>query len=232
MAKTKRTLVAEAPPEAASRRSAGDFIPATHSLAKLRAAAATCEGCELFRRATQTVFGEGPGHARLMLVGEQPGDEEDLAGHAFVGPAGRFLDDALAEAGIERSAVYVTNIVKHFKWEPRGKRRLHAKPSSREVSACRPWLEAEMAAVRPEVVVCLGATAAQGLLGRTFRITRERGKLLPGDWAPWLLATYHPAAVLRAPDNASRERMRAEFIDDLHVAARQLARKPVKRHPA
>jgi DNA polymerase len=204
------------------------FIPSSRSLPKLRAAAATCEGCDLFRNATQTVFGVGSRGARLILVGEQPGDQEDLSGKPFVGPAGRLLNEALEEAGIERSTCYVTNIVKHFKWTPRGKRRLHAKPSAREILACRPWLEAEIAAIGAEFLVCLGATAAQGLLGRDFRITRQRGKLQASPWGPRILATYHPSAILRAPDEAARKQLRADFIHDLKTVARVM-KKPLAR---
>jgi DNA polymerase len=203
--------------------SAREFVPDTHSLARLRAAAAGCEGCDLFRRATQTVFGEGPAKARLMLVGETPGDQEDLAGRPFVGAAGRLLDELLAEAGIDRQKTYVTNAVKHFKWEPRGKRRLHAKPSSREIAACRPWLEAEIASIEPDLIVCLGATAAQSFLGRDFRITRQRGRILPGGGNARILATYHPSAVLRAPDEESRGAMRSDMLHDLKVAAAWMA---------
>jgi uracil-DNA glycosylase len=200
-------------------RSAQEFVPRTRSLRTLRDAAAHCEGCELFRRATQTVFGEGPSRARMMLVGETPGDREDLEGRPFVGAAGRLLDEALAAVGIDRTTVYVTNAVKHFKWTPRGKRRLHAKPGAREISACRPWLDAEISIVAPRLIVCMGATAAQALLGRQFRITRERGKLLPQNGGTEILATYHPSAVLRAPDQDARRQMRQEFQSDLQVAA-------------
>lgn len=203
--------------------SAAEFVPTTHSLAKLRAAASHCEGCELFRRATQTVFGEGKRLATLMLVGEQPGDQEDRDGHPFVGPAGRLLDEVLQEAGIDRQKVYVTNAVKHFKWIPRGKRRLHSKPASREINACRPWLDAEIEAVGPRVIVAMGATAAQAFLGPKFRITRERGQWIErGDDGPALLATYHPSAILRAPDPESRHRLRAEFVADLKLVAKRL----------
>ncbi len=206
-----------------------DFVPDSRSLAKLRAAATECQGCDLYRRATQTVFGEGAAHARLMLVGEQPGDQEDLVGRPFVGAAGRLLDEMLEEAGIDRRITYVTNIVKHFKWTPRGKKRLHARPSARQISACRPWLEAEIAAVEPELIVCLGATAAQGLLGRTFRVTRQRGKLLTGALARWMLATYHPSAILRAPEEADRKRLRREFAKDLQVVAHCLREHTAER---
>lgn len=204
---------------------ARDFLPPDRDLAILAEAASTCEGCDLYKAATQTVFGEGPAHAPMMLIGETPGDREDVEGRPFVGPAGRLLGEALHEAGIERSEVYVTNAVKHFKWAPAGKRRLHKKPSAREIAACVPWLEAELEAVQPQVAVCLGATAAQALLGRTFRITRQRGEMIRGDrLAPWFLATWHPSAVLRAPDPDARSRMRTEMIDDLKVATRELQR--------
>lgn len=204
---------------------ARDFLPPDRDLVTLAEAASSCEGCELYKAATQTVFGEGPAPAPLMLIGEVPGDREDIEGRPFVGPAGRLLGEALQEAGIERNEVYVTNAVKHFKWTPAGKRRLHKKPSAREIAACQPWLEAEFQAVQPQVAVCLGATAAQALLGRTFRITRQRGEMIPGDrLAPWFLATWHPSAVLRAPDSDARARMRTEMIDDLKVATRELQR--------
>jgi uracil-DNA glycosylase len=191
------------------------------SLKALRAEAAACTRCDLYRHATQTVFGEGARHARVMLVGEQPGDQEDKQGHPFVGPAGRLLDDALAAAGIDRDEVYVTNAVKHFKWEPRGKRRLHQKPNARELAACRPWLEAELAVVRPELVIALGATAAQALFGRAFRVTKERGRDLPTPWARHALATVHPSSILRAPDDAARRQALRDFVADL-VAARRI----------
>lgn len=182
-----------------------------------------CQACDLWRNATQTVFGEGRAGAPLMLVGEQPGDREDLAGHPFVGPAGRVLDEALEEAGIARDDAYVTNAVKHFKWTARGKRRIHGKPNRQEVTACRPWLDAELAAVDPQVVVALGATAAQALLGPSFRLTQHRGEDLDGTGiAPHVLATVHPSSVLRVPDPADRADARAALIDDLVVAARLL----------
>src|SRR5437667_4614840 len=174
--------------------SAAPWVPDKPTLPLLIAASKHCEGCDLFRNATQTVFGEGPPDARVVMVGEQPGDQEDLAGKPFVGPAGKLLDRAMAEAGVDRSQVYVTNAVKHFKFVERGKRRIHGKPSGIEISACRPWLEAELAALRPEVVVCLGATAAQSLMGREFRVTRDRGTFFPHRWAKALMATVHPSA--------------------------------------
>jgi uracil-DNA glycosylase len=203
--------------------SAADFLPASHDLAALAKAADRCRGCELYKRATQTVFGAGPAGARAIFVGEQPGDVEDRQGQPFVGPAGKLMDEVLDDVGIARDDVYVTNAVKHFKWQPRGTRRLHTKPSAREVNACRPWLEAEMESIEPECVVCLGATAAQSLLGPSFRITKSRGRFVPNDWAPHLLATYHPSAILRAPDAAARRQMRKEFTADLRKVARQLA---------
>lgn len=194
------------------------------ALEDARRRAEGCQACELWRNATQTVFGEGRAGAPLMLVGEQPGDREDLAGHPFVGPAGRVLDEALAEAGIEREDAYVTNAVKHFKWTARGKRRIHGKPNRQEVTACRPWLDAELAAVGPEVVVALGATAAQALLGPAFRLTQHRGEdLAETGIAPHVLATAHPSSVLRVPDPAGRAEARAALVADLAVAARLLA---------
>jgi DNA polymerase len=206
-------------------RSAADFIPERPTLSKLREAAKDCRGCHLWKIGTQTVFGEGGRHAPLMLVGEQPGNEEDLSGHPFVGPAGKLLDRALADAGIDRSAVYVTNVVKHFKWEPRGKRRIHKKPNAAEIGACRPWLDAEIALVKPRVIVCLGATAAQALLGRQFRVTAHRGAFVPSPLAPRVLATVHPSSILRAPDDESRHREMKQFTNDLRTAARALSSK-------
>src|SRR6185436_19595467 len=186
--------------KATSGEAVADLIPDRPTLATVRAAAADCKACDLYRRGTQTVFGEGPKRATVMLVGEQPGDAEDLAGHPFVGPAGKLLDRALDEAGIDRAAVYVTNVVKHFKGEPRGKRRIHAKPNSAEISACRPWLESEIALVKPKVLVCLGATAAQALLGKAFKVSTGRGSFVPSSLARRVMATVHPSAILRAPD--------------------------------
>ena len=203
-------------------RSAADFLPARKTLAALRRAARDCHGCDLYRNATQTVFGEGSAHAKLVLIGEQPGDREDIEGHPFVGPAGRLLDQALEAAEIDRDDVYVTNAVKHFKWTERGKRRLHKKPGSREIAACRPWLSSEIEVLRPQGLICLGATAAQALLGPAFRITKQRGELLQSDLADWILATYHPSAVLRAPDEERRHQMREDLIADLRVAAAAL----------
>ena len=195
-------------------------VPETSSLAKLREAAHGCTACPLYRHATQTVFGEGPKRAAIMFLGEQPGDQEDLGGKPFVGPAGQLLNRALAEAGIERDAVYVTNTVKHFKWEPRGKRRIHQKPGSRDIAACRPWFEAELRLVRPKVLVCLGSTAAQALFGSSFRVTRERGKVLESALAPRVVATVHPSSLLRQPDEETRAREYALFVQDLGVALR------------
>ena len=191
-------------------------------MAGVRAAAKDCTACDLHKRSTQTVFGEGANQARLMLVGEQPGDAEDLSGHPFVGPAGKLLDRALAEAGIDRAQVYVTNVVKHFKWEPRGKRRIHKKPDAGEIAACRPWLGTEIALVQPHAIVCLGATAAQTILGKQFRVTLDRGKFIKSTLAPLVLATVHPSSLLRAPDEATRRRETARFIDDLRKAWRAL----------
>ena len=199
------------------------FLPERLTLPSLREAARGCTACPLWKTGTQTVFGEGLQRAELVLVGEQPGDREDLEGRPFVGPAGRLLDEALEESGIERGAAYVTNVVKHFKWEPRGKRRIHQKPNREEIAACRPWLEAELAVVKPRVLVCLGATAAQALLGRDVRVTRDRGRPLESTLAPVAFATVHPSSILRAPDDESRRLERALFVDDLRVAARVLS---------
>jgi DNA polymerase len=193
-------------------------VPETSSLATLKSASKTCTACHLFKHATQTVFGEGQKSATLMLLGEQPGDQEDLAGKPFVGPAGKILDRALEDAGIDRTQVYVTNTVKHFKWEPRGKRRIHKKPNSREIAACRPWLEAELRVVRPDLLVCMGATAAQSVFGPSFRVTRERGKVLESELAPKVVATVHPSSLLRQPDEESREREYKLFVADLRTA--------------
>jgi DNA polymerase len=199
--------------------SAATLIPPNPTVPRLRKIAAGCTACDLYKRGTQTVFGEGAPDARVVFVGEQPGHEEDLVGRPFVGPAGRLLDRALVEAGIDRSTVYVTNVVKHFKWELRGKRRIHAKPSSREIAACRPWLDAELAVLEPEVVVCLGATAAQALLGRQFRVSTQRGQWVTSSLAPHVLATVHPSAILRAPDDETRETETRRFVDDLRTVA-------------
>jgi DNA polymerase len=199
---------------------AARYIPEKPTLNKVREAAADCRACDLWRKGTQTVFGEGRTRARVMLVGEQPGDQEDLSGRPFVGPAGRLLDKALAAAGIDRPDVYVTNVVKHFKWEPRGKRRIHKKPNAAEIGACRPWLEIEIALVKPQLVVCLGATAAQALLGKTFKVSTERGQFVGAS--PIMTATVHPSSILRAPDDASRRAEMQRFIDDLKRVAERL----------
>lgn len=200
-------------------------VPDTTDLEQLRAAASGCTVCPLHLTGTQTVFGVGPPQARVMMVGEQPGDREDIEGLPFVGPAGKLLDEALKEAGVDRTQVYVTNAVKHFKWEPRGKRRLHKKPSAREVSACAPWLEAELTAVKPDLVVALGATAAQALLGKDFRLTAHHGEVFPlgGGNGPAATATLHPSAVLRARGAEAREARRAQLVEDLRAAARVLS---------
>src|SRR5436305_12560014 len=204
--------------------SAADFFPKRKSLKAFRDAAADCQACDLWERGTQTVFGEGARGAEVLLVGEQPGNEEDLAGKPFVGPAGRLLDDALLEAGIDRAKTYVTNVVKHFKWEPRGKRRIHKKPNAREVSACRPWLEAEISLLKPKVIVCLGATAAQALLGPQFKVTKQRGQFIESTLAPYIMATVHPSSILRAPDEETRHDEKRKFIDDLKKVAHVLSK--------
>jgi uracil-DNA glycosylase len=205
-----------------SSAGAAEYLPSRLSLTSLREAAAGCRACPLWRTGTRTVFGEGRRASRLLLVGEQPGDREDLEGRPFVGPAGRLLDEALEEAGIDRADAYVTNAVKHFKWEPRGKRRIHQKPNAAELAACRPWLDAELEVVQPHVLVCLGATAAQALLGRGVRVTKDRGRPLESELAAVAFATVHPSSILRAPDATSRQRERALFVDDLRVAAAAL----------
>ena len=207
----------------AEKRSAAEFVPEENSLSAVRAAAARCRGCPLWQAATQTVFGEGPREARVMLVGEVPGDQEDRAGRPFVGPAGRLLDRALEAAGVERGDAYVTNAVKHFKWEPRGKRRLHRRPTPAEIDACRPWLRKEIELVRPLVLVCLGATASQALLGRAFRVSEERGKFIPSALAPYVMATIHPSALLRLPGDWARAAEMQRFISDLELVRGVLA---------
>jgi len=200
-------------------------IPHTlRTITALRKAAAGCQVCDLWKTATQTVFGEGPSTARIMLVGEQPGDQEDRAGHPFVGPAGKLLDRALEEAGIARTEVYVTNVVKHFKWaaSERGKRRIHKKPRGIEIQACRPWIESEIRVVRPQVLVCLGATAARALLGEDFRVNSQRGQLVDSEFAPYATATVHPSSILRAPDEDARDAQMAGFVKDLKRIAKLL----------
>ena len=208
-----------------SEHSAAEFLPDKLTLPALRDAAADCKGCDLWKRGTQTVFGEGTRRAEVLFVGEQPGNEEDLTGKPFVGPAGRLFDDALQEAGIDRSQTYVTNVVKHFKWEPRGKRRIHKKPNAHEVNACRPWLEAEISLVKPKIIVCLGATAAQALLGAKFRVSKQRGRFIESTLAPYIMATVHPSSILRAPDDATRHAEKRQFIDDLKRVARVLSKR-------
>ena len=205
--------------------SAAAFLPKVRTLPNLKHASRACKGCDLYLRATQTVFGEGTKNARVMLIGEQPGDKEDVDGRPFVGPAGRILDEALAAAGIDRSEVYVTNAVKHFSWTPdeRGKRRIHKKPRYSEIQACRPWLDAEIEAVRPEVIVCMGATAAQALLGKNFSVLQQRGTFVPSDLAPFVIATVHPSSILRAREDRY-EQMQA-FVRDLTVAAQQIGKR-------
>ncbi len=197
------------------RSDAEHLIPDKPTLKSLRAAAIDCHACDLWKLGTQTVFGEGPRRAEVLFIGEQPGNEEDLSGKPFVGPAGRLLDQALAEAGIDRSRVYVTNVVKHFKWEPRGKRRIHKKPNLAEIAACRPWLHAEIALIKPGIIVALGATAAQSLLGPKFRVTKSRGQFIESTLAPFVMATVHPSSILRAPDEETRHEERRRFILDL-----------------
>ncbi len=197
----------------------GEPIPSTTDWRILREAAASCRACDLWKKGTQTVFGEGAARGQLMLVGEQPGNEEDLTGHPFVGPAGRLLDRALEHAGIDGGLTYVTNVVKHFKWEPRGKRRIHVKPGAVEIAACVPWLEAELELVQPRALVLLGATAAQALLGRAFRVSRQRGQWVESPLAPYVMATLHPSAILRARDGEQREMETRRLVDDLRLAA-------------
>lgn len=208
------------PTRKAADSAANDLIPPRPTLTSLKNAAAGCKACDLWEKGTQTVFGEGGRRARVMLIGEQPGNEEDLSGKPFVGPAGRLLDSALEEAGIDRKQTYVTNVVKHFKWEPRGKRRIHKKPNSTEIAACRPWLEAEIAVVKPDVIVALGATAAQALIGPQFRVTKQRGEFIESTLAPYVMATVHPSSILRAPDDETRQLEYRLFVDDLKKLAR------------
>ena len=197
---------------------AENLIPDTPTIFSLKEAASDCKACDLWENATQTVFGEGAKRAKVMFIGEQPGNDEDLKGHPFVGPAGRLLDQALEEAGIDRHQTYVTNVVKHFKWEPRGKRRIHKKPNSTEIEACRPWLEAEIDTVRPKIIVCLSATAAQALFGKDFRVSKQRGQPIASSLADLVMATVHPSSILRATDETREEEME-QFIDDLKIVA-------------
>jgi len=217
----ENAISAERRPDPVQRRIA-DLTPGFQSVTAARTAAKGCRACHLYKHATQTVFGEGPARARIMMVGEQPGDAEDLAGRPFVGPAGQLLDRALAEAGIDRTIVYVTNAVKHFKFEPRGKRRIHKKPGSAEIGACRPWLETEIALVKPRILVCLGATAAQALLGRAVKVTAQRGTFVPSPLAPRVTLTVHPSSILRAPDEGSRRADMKLFVRDLKRIAAEL----------
>ena len=211
-------------PPRTPKTTAAPWVPNHGGLADLQQASKDCRGCDLWRNATQTVFGEGPAHPDVVFVGEQPGDKEDLAGRPFVGPAGRVLDEGLAAVGIDRSHTYVTNAVKHFKYERgSGQRRIHAKPNQLEIQACRPWLEAELSVLQPRVLVCLGSTAAQALLGRTFRVTLHRGEWIPSPLARHVLATVHPSSILRAPDEAARAEAMEAFIADLRPVARLLA---------
>jgi uracil-DNA glycosylase len=213
---------------------AAELIPANATLNDLQRAASHCKACDLWKLGTQTVFGEGSSNARIMMVGEQPGDQEDRIGRPFVGPAGRILDLALSKAGIERSEVYVTNVVKHFKWSPaeRGKRRIHKKPRYSEIHACRPWLDAELEVVRPQILVCLGASAAQSLLGRDFRVSQQRGQLVESTLAPYVIATVHPSSILRAQDENSRHLQMEAFIRDLKKVAQLLQTSTTKRRAA
>ena len=215
------------PPRTTTRRArpAAELIPPRPALPAVRRAAADCQACELWERGTQTVFGEGAKMARLMLIGEQPGDQEDRIGRPFVGPAGQLLDRALEAAGIDRQEVYVTNVVKHFNWEPRGKWRIHKKPRPSHIAACRPWLDIELAIVKPLAVVCLGATAAQALLGAAFRVTQHRGEFIESPLAPIVMATVHPSSLLRAPDSDTRQRETERFIEDLRLVKRAIAKK-------
>src|SRR5690242_15154946 len=205
-----------------SDSAANDLIPPRPTLTSLKNAAAGCKACDLWLKGTQTVFGEGSRRSRVMFIGEQPGNEEDLSGKPFVGPAGRLFDSALEEAGIDRKQTYVTNVVKHFKWEPRGKRRIHKKPNSIEIAACRPWLESEIAVVKPDVIVALGATAAQALIGPQFRVTKQRGEFIPSTLAPYVMATVHPSSILRAPDDETRRLESRRFVDDLKKLAKMI----------
>ena len=204
------------------QRTAAEFIPPKPTLTQLREISMGCTACDLYKLGTQTVFGEGIKESRLILVGEQPGDQEDKAGQPFVGPAGRLLDDALEQVGIDRREVYVTNVVKHFKWEVRGKRRIHKKPNASEVRACKPWLEAEIGVVKPEIVVALGATAAQALLGSSFRVTQHRSEFVEWELEPMITATVHPSSILRAPDDETRKREMTSFVADLTFVARSM----------
>jgi uracil-DNA glycosylase len=207
-------------PKKSFKSAAEELIPPRPTLSSLKSAAAHCQACDLWKTGTQTVFGEGARRVKVMFVGEQPGNEEDLSGRPFVGPAGRLLDDALETAGIDRKQTYVTNVVKHFKWEPRGKRRIHKKPNATEIAACRPWLDAEIALIKPGVIVALGATAAQSLLGPQFRVTKQRGEFIESTLSPYVMATVHPSSILRAPDDETRQLEYRHFVNDLKKLAR------------
>jgi uracil-DNA glycosylase family protein len=216
-------------PQNRNKKAPSDLIRAGSSLGDLWRAAQECRGCDIWERATQAVLGEGSADAEVMMVGEQPGDREDIEGHPFVGPAGKLLDRALEEAGIERSKIYITNVVKHFKSVQRGKLRIHKKPDAREVAACRPWLDAEIARVRPKVIVCLGATAAQALISPTFRVSRQRGEMMESPLAPLIGATVHPSSILRAQDEGSRHREMRQFVADLKKFAERLPTSALRR---
>jgi DNA polymerase len=218
-------------PARGRQATAAPLVPERPTLPSLRRAAAGCRACPLWERGTQTVFGEGRVRAEVMLVGEQPGDAEDLSGRPFVGPAGRLLDRALSAAGLDRGGVYVTNAVKHFKWQARGKRRIHQKPTAGEVRACSPWLAAEIRVVEPRAIVCLGATAAQALLGKGFRVTERRGEILASPLAPMVMATVHPSSILRAPDDETRRAELARFVEDLERFAAALRAPPPTAEP-
>lgn len=209
---------------ASTASSAAAFIPEEPTLASVRAAAAECRACDLWKVGTQTVFGDGGNDAEVMLVGEQPGDQEDRTGKPFVGPAGQLLDRALVEAGINRQKTYVTNVVKHFKWVAKGRRRIHQSPDSWEITACRPWLETEILLIKPQIIVCLGAIAAQTLIGKQFRVSRQRGMFIGSSLAPFVIATVHPSSILRIPDDAARAGATRQFVDDLKKVATQLSR--------
>ena len=224
MSKDKPDLRSQTSEDLKESKDAEEFFPDRKTLPAFREAAADCRACDLYKRGTQTVFGAGTRNAEVLFVGEQPGNDEDLEGEPFVGPAGKLLDKALEEAGIDRQKAYVTNVVKHFKWEPRGKRRIHKKPNAKEIAACRPWLEAEIEIVKPKVIVCLGATAAQALLGSQFRVSKDGGKFIESDLAPYIIATVHPSAILRAPDDETRHEQKRRFIDDLKKVADVLSK--------
>lgn len=223
MPQVKRPVSSRGAPAAGAFPTAVPFLPPRVSLPGLRMAAAGCRGCDLYLRATQTVFGDGPRGALVMFVGEQPGDVEDQQGRPFVGPAGKLLDQMLEQVGISRDEVYVTNAVKHFKWEPRGTRRKHSKPSARQVQACHPWLEAELKVVKPRAVVALGATAISALLGPKVKVMQDRGRVFQNDWSEWIMPTVHPSSLLRIPDQSERRRARALFLKDLKKVARRIA---------